>query len=377
MMRILCFLFVFFSANYLLAGEIIHVGLFTASSIKEVEIKCASGSLILEASSSFSLETASANSVIKCLAYGREILVYINDYKIGEFSELRFISGSSGFMHLKPSKPSLNGNHYSGIVHMKAKDGKLKLINEVSVDDYLTGVLRGEIGFNKPPVVYEVHAIISRTYAKRFGDKHKSEGFHVCDQTHCQVYKGYFEYEPYKYSIELTKNIIMYDSVHQELAEGLFHSNCGGVTSNSEDVWSASLSYCRSKRDTFCLNGTHSNWTFNVNKNDFFERLQLDSNSVSCEDICYFSDSRANKLTLGKRSFETTTIRNLFKLKSSFFSWECDGDVVRIYGKGFGHGVGLCQEGAIEMAGRCFSAEEIIKYYYKDISIRIVDSQVP
>ena len=374
----LFFLFLFLVHYHVLAAEeLIRIGLFTASSIKEIEINCVEGNLLLETTTSLSYHTGSVQSVFKCLAVGKEIIVYLNNYEIGTYSNLIVTSSKEGFLFLKPSKPSLKGNHYAGKIYLRAEDGKLKLVNEVPMNEYLTGVLRGEIGFNKPPVVYEVHAIISRTYAKRFGNKHKKEGFNLCDQTHCQVFKGYYNYEPYKYSIDLTEGIVLFDSLNRELAEGLFHSNCGGQTSNSEDVWSSNLNYCRGRIDTFCLKGYHSRWEYSLSKGEFFERLNLDTTLFSCDDICFFSDSRSKELSIGQKTFETITLRNIFKLKSSFFSLECDGDTIYVLGKGYGHGVGLCQEGAIEMAAQCYSAEEIIKYYYNNIQLRAGDLHVP
>ena len=87
-----------------------------------------------------------------------------------------------------------------------------------------------------------------------------SEGFELCDQTHCQVFKGYYDYTSYKQAIQSTKNLVVLDSLKGDLAELLFHSNCGGQTCASEDVWKSTLTYCRSIRDTFCLGSQQAIW---------------------------------------------------------------------------------------------------------------------
>ncbi|MEZ5172058.1 MAG: SpoIID/LytB domain-containing protein [Bacteroidia bacterium] len=359
------------------AGEIIKVGLFTQSVISELNVSCRTGELKLTAGSGISFYTADTNVTYKCIASENSILVYINQSKIGEFKSVTLEVSHEATCFLKPGKPDLRGNNYTGKIILNASNNRFSIVNEVLVNEYLTGVLRGEIGFDKPPVVYEVHAIISRTYARRFGNKHAGEGFNVCDQTHCQVFKGYFNYEPYLYSIQITEDEVMVDSASGELAEGLFHSNCGGITANSEDVWSARLPYCRSRIDTFCLTGNHAVWSVEMPSKDFFKKINLSESNCECDEICFYSDKREEKIKICDKVYDAITLRNLLKLKSAYFTLECADSLVTISGRGFGHGVGLCQEGAINMAASCFSAEEIIRYYYKDIALRKNSESIP
>jgi stage II sporulation protein D len=357
------------SSQLILGGEEISVGLLTSSVVKRISIS-SKNAMKIEAGKNLFFYSNGTGSEFSCQAEGSFITLKIDGLNIGEFKELTFSCSAPETMKLKSEIPDLRSWNYTGIVKLKSQNGRLILVNKLDIDEYLTGVLRGEIGFDKPSVVYEVHAIISATYAKRFSNKHEHEGFNVCDQTHCQVFKGYFNYEPYLYSIQQTKGIYIYDSISNELAEGLFHSNCGGFTCNSEDVWLSRLNYCRSTADTFCRAGKHANWEVKIPLAEFLDKLNLDTLSVSCEDICNYNDIRVNEIRLGGNTYKTTTLRNLFKLKSAYFSWECDEHDVIISGRGFGHGVGLCQEGAIEMASQCFTAQEIIHHYYKDVEIR-------
>ncbi|MEX1188351.1 MAG: SpoIID/LytB domain-containing protein [Bacteroidia bacterium] len=365
--RIILLLIIFCTNAH--SQEIIRVGLFKASKIKAIEVFPEGCSSTIEIGEAIKFSGNSGNSPFYLSGDGNQITVFFNDIKIGSAKEIVINNNSNDFFFFKPAIPDLKGNSYKGKVIFRSSNGVISSVNELPVNDYLNGVIRGEIGFDKDPVVYEVHAIISRTYVYRFFNKHESEGFNVCDQTHCQVYKGFFDYEQFINSIEISDGIVLRDPIDFSFAEGLFHANCGGRTNASEDVWSAKLSYCRPVIDSFCLTGKHANWEKQYSIKDLEKKLGIESSQLLCEDYCFFSNDRVKKIRLGYHDYETISLRNILKLKSSYFNWECDSDSVIISGKGFGHGVGLCQEGAIKMAEMCFSAEDILQFYYSGILI--------
>lgn len=346
------------------ASDVIRIGLFKASKISAIDIYLSSYDTEILIGSEFVFSGKSSEIPYKIVADNNLISVYYNSLKLGTSTEVRIICKHNQTILFKPNRPDYPGNNYTGEIIFKATSGLINSVNELPMNTYLNGVIRGEIGFDKDPVVYEVHAIMSRTYAFRFLDKHKGEGFNLCDQTHCQVFKGYFDYEQFDHSIYLTNNLILV-SDDKKLVEGLFHANCGGVTSASEDVWSAKLEYCRPVVDTFCIHGKHANWEVIMKKSELLNKLDLNENDVSCDDICYYNNDRSVYLSINSSNWKTVDLRTKLKLKSAYFNFECDSNLVIISGKGFGHGVGLCQEGAIKMAELCFSAEEILKFYYR------------
>jgi stage II sporulation protein D len=370
MVRLIICLFCFLGLT-LNSQEFIRVGLFRASKISSIAIFPKGNSTTINIGENIHFTGKSDSIPFYVSANGNLIDVFYESVKLGSVKQVSFESNPEDYLFFKPSRPDFKGNNYKGKLLITSKEGILNTINELPVNTYLNGVIRGEIGFDKDPVVYEVHAIMSRTYAYRFYNKHKYEGFNVCDQTHCQVYKGFFNYEQFTNSIGITNNKVMYDSVDHTLAEGLFHANCGGITNSSENVWSGKLNYCRSIEDTFCINGKHAHWEFKCSREEFFDKINLDLKNISCEDICYYSDARSIRIPLGTTEFNTITLRNVFKLKSSFFNLECnpETDSILVSGRGFGHGVGLCQEGAIRMAELCYSANEILQFYYNGVLI--------
>jgi stage II sporulation protein D len=168
---------------------------------------------------------------------------------------------------------------------------------------------------------------------------------------------------------------VVLDSLKGEIAELLFHSNCGGQTCASEDVWKSTLTYCRSIRDTFCLRSQEATWQKQISLDIFCNKLNIgfpiDSTAQNslCESICSFSYNRPDVLNIGNKKFKSTDLRSKLNLKSAWFDWECKGDSVLLFGRGFGHGVGMCQEGAIRMAELGFSPNQIIKHYYRNVII--------
>ena len=350
------------------------IGLFRTSVIKEITLEISEQSQI-NIQTNLTIWGSKNRPKFSIKARGNTVEVYQNDLFLGSLKQVGCSSMERFSVLMKPIQPNFKGNKYSGQLRISAQNGVLKIVNIIDEAEYLTGVLRGEVGYDKSNALYEVHAILSRTYARFYKNRHRSEGFELCDQTHCQVFKGYFEYKPYQQAILSTQNIVVLDSVKGDLAELLFHSNCGGQTCASEDVWKSMLTYCRSVRDTFCLSGQQATWQKQISLDIFCNKLNIgipiDSiaqNSL-CEAICSFSFSRPEVLNIGNKKFNTIELRTRLSLKSTWFDWECKGDSVYLFGRGFGHGVGMCQEGAIRMSELGYSPSQIIKHYYRNVII--------
>jgi stage II sporulation protein D len=370
-MRFIILSFYLLVHTQLISQQLIKVGLYRNSVIKSAEVTLLGKNSQLSIGKDLIFFGPSNSDRFLIVPEGRHLSIYLNGFPIAKTLTLKIWCDSPSSCLFKPVQPDLRGNYYAGLLQIKNVDGNLQITNEVSMDIYLAGVLRGEIGFDKPQEVYRMHAIMSRTYATHYMQRHKSEGFHVCDQTHCQVYKGWFEYKPFHEAISKTTNQIVIDPLGQKAIECLFHSNCGGNTNASEQVWSAVLPYCRSVIDTFCLSSKNANWIKNISLKDFIEKLKIPNaqGSFLCDSLCYYNVERSQSLKFNGKSYDAVYLRNTLGLKSSWFNWECQKDSVTISGRGYGHGVGVCQEGAIRMAELGYSAEDILHFYYHDVII--------
>ena len=375
MFRYFILLHFFFLFHCAIAQEnTLKIGLFRASIIKEITLELSEHSQI-NTQANMHVWGSEKRPKFQIKAQGNSIELFQNDIFLGSLKQVVCNSMDSFSILVKPIQPNYKGNKYSGELRISSINGALKIINYVNEADYLTGVLRGEVGYDKSNALYEVHAILSRTYARFYKDRHRSEGFELCDQTHCQVFKGHYDYKPYQQAIQSTKNLVVIDSVKGDLAELLFHSNCGGQTCASEDVWKSTLTYCRSIRDTFCLRSQQAIWQKQIPLDVFCNKLNIgmpiDSTAKNSlrDAICSFSYNRPEVLNIGYKKFKTTELRTRLNLKSAWFDWECKGDSVYLFGRGFGHGVGMCQEGAIRMSELGYSPSQIIKHYYRNAII--------
>lgn len=314
--------------------------------------------------------------VVELKSDGSGIRVLCNGKSYGPYSQLKFrIDEWDSEFRLRPVSPKKEEHRYQDNLIVKLVNGKMRFINEVNIEKYVAGVVESEGGSKKPEEYYKVQAIISRTYMLANKRRHIFEGYHVCDKVHCQVYHGMSRFEP-KIPIAAweTKGSVIVDS-EINLITAAFHSNCGGQTMDAEKVWSKPLPYLKSRRDSFCLQQPHSNWERSISRTDWLEylnkkhRVSTDSLEEQQELVSYFPLEKEQYFQAGELSIPLKEIRYDWKLRSAFFNVHQDADSVRFTGQGFGHGVGLCQEGAMKMAELGFSYNEILHFYYKDVHI--------
>jgi stage II sporulation protein D len=159
------------------------------------------------------------------------------------------------------------------------------------------------------------------------------------------------------------------------LITAAFHSNCGGETANSGDVWAADLPYLKSTHDTFCTQMPNANWQRKIARTDWLNYLETKhkypvTDSAACYKALHMTQfDREKEYVYGSIRIPFKTIRSDWQLKSAYFSIAEFKDSVLITGRGYGHGVGLCQEGAIRMAKLGYTCEYIISYYYRNVEI--------
>ena len=252
---------------------------------------------------------------------------------------------------------------------------EITVINEVELSNYLAGVIESEGGGGKHKEYYKVQAILSRTYVLDHLKKHRKHGFSVCDRVHCQAYHSMLRYTPtIKEAVDETKGIIMLDP-NLKLADGFFFANCGGQTSESDFVWNVAVPYCRSIVDTFCVKSRQATWTKTISKSSWKSYLvnhfgYPEKDSIFGASIYEFDQVTRKAFYIAPQlGIPLRDLRIKFKLKSTWFSSHAEGNNIVLHGKGFGHGVGLCQEGAMGMAKYGFSYEQILNYYFTDIQL--------
>lgn len=263
---------------------------------------------------------------------------------------------------------------YDGSILVTSTPNSIQLVNTVPIESYTAGVVQSEAGNYHHAEYYKLQSISCRTYALSNQRKHLPDGFELCDAVHCQVYHGRSRNDSIHMAVEATKGLVLVDA-NIRLIHATFHSNCGGETVNAEDVWSKSEPYLRATADTFCLAAPQATWEKSMTRTEWLSYLKRkhkvgDLMGSDLEAVLNYQPM-CRDLYLGNTSalILLKEVRADLKLRSTFFSVQTEGDVVKLRGRGFGHGVGLCQEGSMRMAKAGRSYTDILHHYYTDVHL--------
>ncbi|MDP6909299.1 MAG: SpoIID/LytB domain-containing protein, partial [Flavobacteriales bacterium] len=247
--------------------------------------------------------------------------------------------------------------------------GKLRLVNSIDLESYVSHVVQAEVGYGAEEEYYKIQSIICRTYAVRNKKRHMKDGFNLCDHEHCQVYSGRktATNEVVK-STAATSGLVMV-SRENELILSAFHANCGGQTANCEDVWKEPRSYLKSVKDTFCLSSRSAVWNETIEQGQLLARVGFNATNDDSTTITFNQPERLKFFNLENDSIELSRMRRRLRLRSTFFDLKTEDGQVTFNGRGYGHGVGLCQQGAMKMAEYGYNHSQILGYYYQGVSV--------
>lgn len=255
----------------------------------------------------------------------------------------------------------------------------IQMLNYVDMPGYLAGVVEAESGYHADMGFYKAQAVLARTYTYKRLLRHEVEGFHLCDRVHCQAYKGRSKKQPaILEAVKSTRGEVIVDK-DNKLIEALFSANCGGETAAPNQVWSSDAAYFTSVQDTFCTAYSQSRWKKSIKAEDWAQYLRHQGwnipGNVSAGWFTAPQEHRRKFYSIGGNRISYQQLRYQWKLRSAFFSVKANGNDVILKGRGYGHGAGLCQEGAMQMAKEGYSYKEIIRYYFNKVKIRHVKGQ--
>lgn len=358
--------------NFFLSGQNLRIGLFGEKNTRTVVFSVAAGGYIIFADQQAITSLKKYDNVffqlrndsVECFIIGRRLGIF-------KRVELKSTSDSS-FFGLRLVEPNSEIRYYDDNLLLFSALGKLQTINIIDIDKYVAGVVEAEGGIKAQPEYYKTQAVLCRTYALNHLDRHVDEEYHLCDGTHCQAYKGKVTLFIIFDAARSTHNQVVVDP-DSVFIIAAFHSNCGGTTENAENVWLINKPYLKSIKDPYCINSKNARWEYKMTLSDWKNYLLKNGFRISDKMSPLFFNSiqytRKKHYVIGNDSITFQKIRTDFKLKSSFFSVEVKGTEVVLTGRGYGHGVGLCQEGAMQMAILGYQYNEIIKFYYRNVFI--------
>jgi len=272
----------------------------------------------------------------------------------------------------------VNGIQVRGMIQLLPVLGKIQVVNVLKMNEYLYGVLPYEIMSGWPIEALKAQAVAARTYAYYHIMKNNSTYYDLDASTNFQVYKGTVsETETTNKAVDSTSGIIMVYNSIPILA--YFHSTCGGRTADDRFVWKGEdLPYLTSVNCSYCKNSPFYNWQVNISLDEIYEALLKKYKTVG----------QIRAITLGREDNRVSNIkiehangiirmtgndfRMMFeakKIKSLYFEAKQTRNGLILNGHGWGHGVGMCQWGAKEMAGLGKNFYDILRFYYRGISV--------
>ncbi len=253
-------------------------------------------------------------------------------------------------------------------------------IDEVYLEDYVVGVIAGEMPINFEEEALKAQSVASRTYGLKKMIENKNNDYDVVDTIMNQVYLDY-EYlknvwgDKYIDNINKLKNVVKntkgeYLVYNNEIIDALFFSTSTGYTENSEEVFKNKVPYLRSVESKWDEISPAYKDQKKYLLNEFYHRLNIDYNeNLVIEYNKKTSTGRNIELTINGIKFKSSDIVSKLELRSSYFNIIKQNNEVIINTKGYGHGVGMSQYGAQGMALANKKYDEILNYYYKNTKI--------
>lgn len=273
---------------------------------------------------------------------------------------------------------------------------------EMELEEYIKGVVAAEMPAEFEVEALKAQAVAARTYAfsRMKGIYSVKDNIHngsdICtDPGHCQAWvskqtamKRWGIFSAIKYwnkidkAVNETRNIII--TYNNNIANPLFHSNSGGRTENAEDVWDGvEVPYLKSVRSDGEDVTSEFKSTITIEVKEFTDKLKNEYSDFKINDkdiikdikiVDFTAGGRVKTIKTGNHVLKGTDFRRIFSLRSANFKVEKGDDKnLKITTYGNGHGVGMSQWGANNLAKLGGSYDEIIKYYYKGVELSTID----
>lgn len=270
-------------------------------------------------------------------------------------------------------------------IYRTSKD-TLDVVSEMAIEDYLEGVLPAEMPSSWPLEAMKAQAIASRSYMLSLMKQRKNQHYDLDASIVDQAFKSFHDDEAHmkriRQIVKDTKNLILIDKKSKVL-RSFYHADCGGQTEEARYVWGDSP-IRGTVKDKSCPMSPWSTWQITLNRQSLKDKLvaylKLPENE-KLKTVLITSRTPSGRVQSVDAVFEGSThrisaqslreIAGLSLVKSTQFDARWYGDEWRLKGRGYGHGVGLCQWGARQLALEGESFQKILEHYYPNASLRV------
>ena len=262
-------------------------------------------------------------------------------------------------------------------VRVKQED---KIVN-VPFEDYIVGVLAGEMPISFELEALKAQAVAARSYVLKKMEYNLEKEYDVVDTVMNQVYLSddYLKeawQENYTDNINKIKQAVLETSgeylvYDDEVIDAMFFSTSVGFTENSEEVFTSKLPYLRSVSSTWDSISPVYEVNYEFSLEEFYQKLDLKyQDNIEIIKVKTTSTGRIKEIKINGVLFQGSEVVDALKLKSNHFTIKQDGNDVYITTKGYGHGVGMSQYGAQAMALKGYNYQDILKYYYQGVELK-------
>ena len=261
----------------------------------------------------------------------------------------------------------VNGTHYIGDVEVLKGNSGLYLINELPLEEYVKNVVSAEVGTSWDMEALKVQAVISRTYAIYQKNRNNSRNYDLTSSVLHQVYKGSSANARISYAVMDTEGEVL--TYNGNPIEAFYHSTSGGKTEDSVEVFGKSYPYLKPV-EANCELSPYWIWERRIPVEEIEKSLGI-KGITNMQIQSYTSTQRVRTLTVlhseGILNVDAKDLRKMLgwsRLPSTSFTLSRDNGNYVFDGKGYGHGVGLCQWSALEMSREGMNYRQILDYFY-------------
>ncbi len=267
----------------------------------------------------------------------------------------------------------------AGVYTVAPTSDGLRVTFKIPSERYVAAVLSAEAALDEPPTSLEALAIVARTFAMANLHRHKTDNFDLCDSTHCQA----LHLGPTRPAIaEATRNtagISLWDGTH--LASSYYTQHCGGISEAASALWpNEHTSHLTPHADPYCLRRSSAAWQTDVPLSDLYRiaseqgwnlpmpitsiRIKQRTPSGRAKLLEISSSTQRATISASTLHFGINRTLGWNRIRSDLYTVVVADNELHFTGHGYGHGVGLCQTGAFQMALEHHTTEEILAFYF-------------
>jgi stage II sporulation protein D len=277
----------------------------------------------------------------------------------------------------------------AGVYTVAPTSHGLRVTLQLSSERYVAAVLSAEAAPDEPSASLEALAITARTFAMANLNRHKADNFDLCDSTHCQALHLGPIRPAIAQAVRNTAGIFLWDGPH--LANIYYTQHCGGISESASALWPDEHAYyLASHADPYCLRRNPAAWQANVPLTDLYQiaseqhwnlptritgiRITQRTTSGRAKLLEIFSRERTATISASSLHFGINRNLGWNRIRSDLYTVDVADNMLHFTGHGYGHGVGLCQTGAFQMAIEHNTTAEILAFYFPNTRLGLTSS---